>query len=219
MNYKTSAWLFFVASLANLIGHAIENVDLANYSKVLLMPFLIYYVVESTKGSVNKQILFLAVALIFSWIGDLFLIKEDFFLFGVGAFLLAQITYIFIFYRAVNHSFSFSFLKALPYLLYATLFLFLVLPTAGNMQIPISIYGIILVGMGYFSLCRIGNTNRSSFMFAVAGSTLFILSDSLIALNMFYTEIPSRGLWVMSTYILAQFFLVNGIIRHYSESA
>jgi len=216
MKYRTSAWLFFIASIANLIGHTIDNVDLANFSKVLLMPFLIYYVVESTKGKVNKQILLLALALVFSWVGDLFLIKEDYFLFGIGAFLLAQITYIFIFYQAVNERFSFSLLKALPYLIYATLLLYLVLPNAGNLQIPISVYGMILVGMGCFSLCRSGNTNRTSLIFAVAGSTLFIISDSLIALNMFYAEIPARGLWVMSTYILAQFFLVNGIIRHYS---
>lgn len=41
----------------------------------------------------------------------------------------------------------------------------------------------------------------------VAGSVLFLISDSLILLRMILGGFPHSGLWVMSTYYLAQYFL------------
>jgi len=39
-----------------------------------------------------------------------------------------------------------------------------------------------------------------------------MLSDSLLAMNMFYVSLPYSHIWIMSTYALAQFLIVYGII-------
>ncbi len=43
------------------------------------------------------------------------------------------------------------------------------------------------------------------------GALLFMVSDSLIAINKFQFAVPFAGFLIMSTYILAQWFIVDGI--------
>lgn len=47
------------------------------------------------------------------------------------------------------------------------------------------------------------------------GALLFVASDSLLAFNKFYdpTAISYAGFFIMLTYILGQYFIVNGTIR------
>jgi uncharacterized membrane protein YhhN len=43
-----------------------------------------------------------------------------------------------------------------------------------------------------------------------SGALLFVMSDSLLAINKFVHPIPEAGFLIMSTYILAQYFIVQG---------
>jgi uncharacterized membrane protein YhhN len=52
------------------------------------------------------------------------------------------------------------------------------------------------------------------------GAILFILSDSVIALNKFKSDdlnIPMPRLIIMVTYILGQFLIVEGVIKNEKE--
>jgi uncharacterized membrane protein YhhN len=42
------------------------------------------------------------------------------------------------------------------------------------------------------------------------GSVLFMLSDTLLAVDKFVSPLPVAGLWVLATYYLAQGFIVQG---------
>jgi uncharacterized membrane protein YhhN len=42
------------------------------------------------------------------------------------------------------------------------------------------------------------------------GSVLFMLSDTLLAVDKFVSPMPVAGLWVLTTYYLAQGFIVQG---------
>lgn len=46
--------------------------------------------------------------------------------------------------------------------------------------------------------------------YTFVGAVLFVVSDSMIAWNKFATEIKNERVLVMSTYILAQFLIVQG---------
>ena len=52
-----------------------------------------------------------------------------------------------------------------------------------------------------------------SYSLVLVGSLLFIMSDSFIAVNKFYNEIASSHLIIMSTYALAQYCIVMGILK------
>jgi len=53
-----------------------------------------------------------------------------------------------------------------------------------------------------------------SFQLVVLGAALFIISDSILAINRFSHTIPFSGVAVMSTYIIAQWLIVNGLLQH-----
>jgi uncharacterized membrane protein YhhN len=50
-------------------------------------------------------------------------------------------------------------------------------------------------------------------LFFIIGATLFVASDSLLAFNRFRGSFNLAGVSIMTTYILAQLFIVTGAIR------
>jgi uncharacterized membrane protein YhhN len=64
---------------------------------------------------------------------------------------------------------------------------------------------------------RYGRTSSAGFWFALAGAVLFMISDSLLAINKFMNPLPQASLFIMLTYIAAQYLIVEGILRHVEE--
>jgi uncharacterized membrane protein YhhN len=71
--------------------------------------------------------------------------------------------------------------------------------------------------MSAMALNRFRAVNPASFFLVFAGSVLFVISDSLIALDKFLTSIPHDRLLVMSTYISAQFLIMMGILKQFEK--
>ena len=65
---------------------------------------------------------------------------------------------------------------------------------------------------------RYGRTSNVSFGLVFLGSILFMFSDSVLAINKFFKPVPAAGFWIMSTYILAQFLIIHGLVKHVSNS-
>jgi uncharacterized membrane protein YhhN len=96
---------------------------------------------------------------------------------------------------------------------YAAGIVYLLYPGLDGLMKPvIMVYALSLIGMSMAALNRNGRVNRSSFLLVFTGSLLFVLSDSMIALDRFYAEIPLGGLWIMLTYISAQYLIMRGLI-------
>jgi uncharacterized membrane protein YhhN len=47
----------------------------------------------------------------------------------------------------------------------------------------------------------------------LAGAAFFMISDSLLALNKFYEPLPFSNISIISTYALAQYSIVLGILK------
>lgn len=219
MKPKLIIVLYVLAGVANLAAQALELRELYLYSKPLLMPLLILYVYVIAAGTVTFPGLLLAGALVFSWIGDLLLMyqgDEVFFLGGIGAFLVAQVIYILTLYRSAYRKPSVAPGPAVPFVIYAAVLLVILLPETGSLAMPVGIYGLCLMGMAVMANCRKPVTTTASYQWALAGAVLFVISDSVLAIDRFAREIPYAGFWVMLTYIPAQYFLVRGILAHRS---
>ncbi|WP_436514987.1 lysoplasmalogenase [Ekhidna sp. To15] len=209
-------WIYIAVSIANLIAKVIPSEELNQYTKPLLMPLLMLYVYKSSLGKTTARILLLSVALIFSWLGDVVLMyqeKEAFFMAGIGLFLIAQITYVVVLKKSIYQKPSFELMKVLPFLIYAGVLFFMLLP-AGDFTIPIIVYGSVIMIMAIMARLREGNTAQNSYQLAFFGSILFLASDSILAFNSFHTAIPYAGVFIMSTYCAAQLLLVQGILKH-----
>ena len=188
--------------------------------KPLLMPTLVAYFFFSI-GAKNKLAIGIIIALLFSWIGDVMLmfqeIKPIYFMLGLVSFLIAHLTYIFVFnkssqdFKAKIFTYSTGFLL----ILFGFLILLLMWPGLGNLKIPVIIYTSVIMVMGISALFR--KANGASMV--LIGAILFISSDSLLALNKFYQGFEGADFWVMLTYILAQYFIVTGMISYFSVPA
>ncbi|MEO9872536.1 lysoplasmalogenase [Ekhidna sp.] len=213
---KYILWIYVAVSIANLVAKVIPSEELNQYTKPLLMPLLIFYVYRSSIGKTTLKTLLLSVALLFSWFGDVVLMyqsNEIYFMAGIGLFLVAQVFYIITLRKSTYQNPLFNFKKALPFLVYAGLLFYVLLP-AGHFSIPIIVYGSVIVIMAIYARLRDGNTSNGSYTYTLIGSILFLLSDSLLAFNSFQSTIPYAGVFIMLTYCGAQLLLVLGVLKH-----
>ncbi len=91
-------------------------------------------------------------------------------------------------------------------------------PVLGDLQIPVIVYALVLMAMVVSAIYRLGRTSFASFSLVLFGAFLFMVSDSLLAINKFLDKVPLGGFWIMLTYIGAQFLIVSGLMKH-SRSA
>jgi uncharacterized membrane protein YhhN len=71
---------------------------------------------------------------------------------------------------------------------------------------------IAILSMAFMTLMRRDQVLPSSYLQVVSGAVLFLVSDSLLAINKFYAPVLYSGFFIMLTYSLAQYFIVSGII-------
>lgn len=193
-------------------------------SKSVLMPLLIAY--AFTKFSQRKTLIFslTLAALLFSWVGDLFLLYDtgeaNYFIFGLLAFLVAHIFYISVYIKAKipNTELALLATQQMRYLfiliLAGSALIYVLYPYLDDLAVPVIIYAVVLVSMAIAALYRFGRTSTSSFSFVFIGALLFMLSDSMLAINKFVESFANAGFWVMLTYALAQYFIVEGLAKH-----
>ncbi|WP_258102508.1 lysoplasmalogenase [Marinoscillum sp. MHG1-6] len=214
---RTVTILYFGLAVTNALSLAVDWPQVNLYTKPLLMPLLIYFLFIYSKGVITLPRLMVAGALIFSWIGDVVLLKASdptYFLGGLGAFLVAQVIYTFALYNASFQKIKFSYRPLIPLLLYAGLLLFALIRNAGNMVLPVVVYGLCIVTMASVARLRRWGTNTESYQLAFIGAFLFVISDSILAINKFVIDIPLAGFFVITTYVVAQYLLMKGILKH-----
>jgi len=156
------------------------------------------------------------VALTFSLIGDILLmfdnVSSNYFLTGLASFLIAHFMYIMVFLEKRN-----NLLKPIPFiallLVYALGFLYLLFDGLGYMFLPVVIYVLAILTMAITASLRKGNVPTISYNLVLVGAILFVISDSFIAINKFYSALPNEHVMIMSTYALAQYCIVMGIIK------
>lgn len=213
---------FLVAAIVHLYAVASMMNEVETITKYLLMPFLILHVVFNALKNL-KSVLLLLTALVFCWLGDILLMftgeNENNFLFGLAAFLTAHIFYIFTFrkFRNLEEKSAFKWAYIIPVLIYSGGLMIYLIPQLGDMMIPVIAYAIIISMMAIAALVRMGRTTSYSFSFVLYGAILFVISDSIIAVNKFTSPITNAGLFIMVTYIMAQYLIVNGCLLHLKE--
>ena len=189
------------------------NLELDVFIKPLLMPLLLIYV--SFQANVFRNSLVIT-ALFFSTIGDSLLIFEGnlFFIGGLGAFLVAQICYIVIFFKGIilTHKISFKIVPALLLIAYLIAILSLLIPNIEkSLLVLVFCYAITISMMLYFAIhWRIDNPQITT-KYVVIGAGLFVISDSLLAISKFKNEFNNDHFLVMLTYLLAQFLIISGL--------
>jgi uncharacterized membrane protein YhhN len=218
---KVALILFFIVALAELVAIAAQLEPLRMVCKPLIMVTLgVYYLLSV--GEDRSFVVLLAI--IFSLAGDVSLMFDSinslYFIIGLISFLISHVFYI-IAYRQHQNSEQADSLQgiqklraAFPIVLAGTGLVVILYPSLGTLKFPVIVYAIVLVVMALNALFRLGRTSAVSFWFVFVGALFFMVSDSILAINKFLSPLPQSGLLIMSTYISAQFLIIEGLIAH-----
>ena len=218
---KKTIWitLFLLVLLVNLIAVYSNSESLQFITKPLLMPLLAIYLLLRT-NTINSNLKgWIFLALFFSWAGDIFLLFEErgsnFFLFGLSAFLVAQVFYIVFFHNIrMREYIRGNALLLLLVIVYYSILINVLSPYLGNMKLPVRIYGVVLSFMVMLAMHTMLGKNKKAALWMTMGAILFVVSDSLLAFNKFFSPFNNAGVIIMLTYGLAQLFITEGAVRY-----
>ena len=178
----------------------------------LLISLIAFFSQRGLKTLLYPQKLFL-FGLIFSFLGDVLLIGDNYFVFGLGAFLIAQIAYTFAFYRSNFNQKGWVQKKpvlAAVVFTYTVLMIYFLKDDVGNLLPAIVIYASVISLMLLAAINRKGVAQKESFTLVTYGALLFVISDTFLAINKFSEPFYLANIAVMLTYGLAQYLLVKG---------
>ncbi|CAI8782095.1 lysoplasmalogenase [Chryseobacterium sp. IT-36CA2] len=202
INIKLLLVLLSIVFAFDLVFIAIDRSSWRLLSKPLLLPIIIWFYFTYSKQDVFRINQWFLSGLILSFLGDVFLLFRWGFMPGLGSFLLAHICYIVYFFK-IRKKNVWSWITVV--LLYLVSFIYFIYPYLNEMKIPVVIYGITISTMLYFSI-------STSSLLLFIGAILFVVSDSVLAINMFVQHTIGKELVVMITYVLAQLMLVLGVV-------
>jgi uncharacterized membrane protein YhhN len=135
-----------------------------------------------------------------------------FFIGGLFCFLIAHIAYILVFNNIRKENKVNIRWWVLPIVLcYYSGLLYLLFPQLGELKIPVLIYGAVISTMLLVAV-QLVFIPEKMYLNIAGGSILFIISDSILAFNKFYTSFNIAVIMIMLTYALAQFFISKGIL-------
>jgi len=222
--------VYFLLAIAEIIGTYNDYLPLIFATKPLLMVTLFVWFYLQTKGySGNKYRKYLLISIVFAFGGDTFLMffpfDEIFFLLGLGSFLIGQLFYVFAFSNSIKNS-NKDFNKPvgitllIVFLGYYAVLMYSLFSYLEDFLIPVLVYGIAVCAMGVSSGWRLNKVSKQSFLLVFIGAMLFVLSDTIIAVNQFLYK---GNLWnaqvsIMITYVLAQYFIAKGSVKYLKES-
>ena len=214
---KQFSILFFIIVLIELLSASTNTLQYVHFIAKPAIVISLIVVFLKTSQLLSKSIKNLTLlALIFSLLGDVLLMFVDtsahFFTLGLVAFLIAHIMYVLLFLKHRNKTKSPFGFVALLLIYAASLFNFLK-DGLGDMLIPVALYMLVILAMATSAYLRTNKVNILSYGLVFLGALCFMVSDSILAIDKFYEPIPWSNISIMTTYALAQYLIVLGILK------
>lgn len=197
---------FASSCLIYLYIRTLTNLPLEWIPKIIPMLLLLLWVQQTLDKSLRK---FATVALFLSLCGDILLSLNNLFIPGLGAFLLAQLTYAALFLRLASfHKKAVVWCAVI--LTYSLTAAYFILPSTNELMLPVAVYLAAISSMAISA----GFIRGPHSLMIMLGAFTFMLSDTLIAINKFLTPFAEAGMAIMVSYYLAQYLIIMGLTRH-----
>ncbi len=202
---------FIIFSLIDFFGIYLEKQWMIYLAKPMLMTTLFGYYYLNKKS----DNLFFVLGLLFSLFGDLFLLGsgELYFILGLIFFLIAHVFYIIMVFKILLEIKLKDFMIAgIPYLLLFLILINVLYDGLGSMKIPVIIYAMTISFLGVFSLLLFLQSRTKTSLLLLFGVLIFITSDTILALNLFYEKQSFYPILIMTTYVMAQFLICKFVL-------
>jgi uncharacterized membrane protein YhhN len=169
----------------------------------LTMAVIISLVVEAGKSAPPAYRIAVVAGLVVSFIGDLFMTpRRKRFAAGLAAFLAAQACYAFAFLSGMRFRVAAG--PALALLAYGAVLFVILNRGLKRMRVPVIIYILAVSTMALAALERYIQAGSPAALAACAGAFLFLLSDSVLAVDRFVKPFRAAQAVILSTYFAAQ---------------
>lgn len=206
---------FVLVGVLNVIAEASSNADAITLTKPLLMPLLLGWLVTLVGRWWPTPLRWLAVGIVFAWVGDLALMGEgdSAFHVGIAAFLVMQVCYLVAFLRVPGPGLVRAWkIVLIPYVLIWVGINVVISNGVGDMRVPVLVYSAVALAMAVAALDLVLRLPQPLAWRAAGGALLFVVSDAFIAMTAFgpLTESAGWSALIMATYIAAQGLLVTG---------
>ena len=201
MTYKQAQCFFFFAVIF-IISITFKPYPISWLVKLVPMMLLVFYASKSLTSTSGKIFI---VGMVFSGVGDFFLDYDHvhWFIFGLGAFFIAHVCYLFALKPIKMQKIPFVGL----YLVYGVGMFSVIAGGLGELFVPVLAYMSILLFMAVITLL-----STKSNKWLIIGGLSFVVSDSLIGLDKFYYSISGAHYYIMASYYFAQFSLLKGFV-------
>lgn len=209
--------LLLIATVWHLIESWRDNIRRRRITKPFLIPLiLLYYLVSSA-----HPIWFLVLALIFSWLGDVFLMFQGNTWFTIGgvSFGIAHIFFVLTYAWSIKWSAVHLYViipVAIVYIAITTLIILAVIKQTPKKMLPaMYLYLIANSTMNIFAIMQLESMPGTGSIIAVVGAVLFFISDCCLFLVR-YSKRPElvfkKHFTVMLTYIVGEFLITQGML-------
>ena len=207
--------IFVISTTIHLYASLKKNTRLRNYTKPFLLTSLLAFYLFST----HEPKLVVILALIFSWIGDLFLMIPGVKWFTIGgiSFMISHFFFILSYYTdVIFNNLYIGYVVVLAIIFFIIVYNLFIrlkkyLPSA--LFYPMFLYLLINGTMNCFAFFRaISNPNPSTII-TLIGAILFFISDSALFFVRFKKDgILKTHFLVMLTYSIGELLIVLGLI-------
>ena len=105
------------------------------------------------------------------------------------------------------------------FLSYYALLMYSLFPYLEDFLVPVLVYGVAVCAMGVSAGWRLNKVSKQSFTLVFVGAMLFVLSDTIIAVNQFLYKgnLLNAQVFIMITYVLAQYLIAKGSVKYLKE--
>ena len=173
-------------------------------------------VTSAAPGS-SQKISRLFWGLLFSCIGDAYLVLPSYFLYGIVAFTIAQTIYISLFGGHLAMVFevnSAEIMSGLAITFITTVVFLYILPKLKHILVlPVTVYCALISLMLWSAIVQLQRRATDLTFAGAVGAGLFYTSDVLLALNRWKIQFPFAQVLIMVTYYSAQLFIASSVIR------
>lgn len=201
------AALTVAAAVSALLAIAADWEERRHRAFFVLKPLttVLIIAVAYARGHEGDYALWVLAALSLSLAGDVFLMFGDgarnsdkAFIAGLASFLLAHVAFVFAFAQDLRSPDLPGWLAAVVF--YAIAMLFVLLPRAGALKLPVLVYCLALAAMVFAAAARHATFGDAHSLLAVLGALLFMVSDSLLGARRFIARFRAAQALILSTY-------------------
>lgn len=170
---------------------------------ILIVSLLLF----TPKKAYSKFKLTMMIAFGFCLLGDILLLNPAYFVFGLVAFLLAHILFIVAFIQHKGfqfHGISFMLLFAIGGAIF-----FWLKSDLGDFMIPVLVYVLVITFMAWQGIRMYLKDKGKAYVWIALAVILFMLSDTLLAINKFKAPFAYASVLILGTYWLSIGLLAN----------